>query len=125
MKVLFQSYLDKVSTLKDGSLKVTLHTQELDATDSAALFGLRNQLGWSLLSTNDINEEDIPDEPAKDFREQKSQSQRLRAVLYVYWQQQGSTGSYDQFYQNQMERFIDQVKEQLDSEVGTTARRAQ
>ena len=46
--------------------------------------------------------------------EGKTKSQRMRGVLFVLWQQQGSQGEYTQFYGNYMEKLIDNIKSNLD-----------
>lgn len=44
----------------------------------------------------------------------KTQSQRLRAVLFRQWEQWGSVGEFDTFYRNEMKRIIDQEKDKLE-----------
>ena len=38
---------------------------------------------------------------------------RLRACLYVAWEQAGKPGEYEDFYRHRMERFINDVKNKL------------
>lgn len=112
----FQAYMDKITTLKDNSFKVVLHTQELSADDGALLLRLRNQLGWALFAPHELTGADIPPEAPKAFATDKTPSQRLRNVLFVYWKQCGSHGDFDGFYRQQMEQFIEWVKERLHAE---------
>ncbi len=43
----------------------------------------------------------------------KTPSQRLRASLYVLWEQRGSKGDFEEFYEDQMEKFIKRIKQEL------------
>lgn len=44
----------------------------------------------------------------------KTQSQRLRATLYVLWEQEGKQDSFDDFYRGKMESIIEWIKGKLD-----------
>jgi len=45
---------------------------------------------------------------------EKTQSQRLRAALYILWEQQKKNDiEFEEFYKIQMERFIQAVKDRL------------
>jgi len=113
-KVLMPAQLSSVNTLKDRSIKLTFTTRELGGDDSATLFNLAHGEGWLLFSANDdVAEADVPLEKADPMIGQKSQSQRLRGVIYVLWEQRGRSGSYEDFYRSYTERLIEQIKEQL------------
>lgn len=113
--VTLQAILSNVSTRKDGSLKLVYETQELNARDGAALLDMRNRIGWLLFAADQIQDEDIPDEKLNSEMDgDKSPSQRLRAVLFVFWKRRGGQGTFNDFYRSQVERWIDQVKERLD-----------
>jgi hypothetical protein len=45
--------------------------------------------------------------------EGKSPSVRLRAVMHVWWVQQGSVGDSETFYRTKMEAIISQIKDKL------------
>ena len=88
--------------MKDGSLKITLVTRALDPNTMAEIF-------YSLNS--EVVQIDIPEET-----DDKSPSQRLRAVLYVLWEQQWKErfSTFALFYAHYMEKIIDQIKEKLE-----------
>jgi len=65
-----------------------------------------------LWSPNKIQVEDLPKEQAEE--NQKTAAQRLRATIFVWWQQQGGQGDFEVFYRQQMEKLIDMVKTKLD-----------
>jgi len=94
--------IDKVSTQKDGSLKITLTTRELSVQEIAEIF---------LSANKEIAVIDVP-EPTE--KEEKSPASRMRAVFYRLWEQKGKPlQSFEIFYRSEMERLIDFLKEKL------------
>lgn len=107
--------LDKITTLKDGSVKLVFETQELSAQMAANLLEQRNQQGWLIFAPSNSTVT-VPDEPPPEFKADKTPSQRLRAVLFVLWKQEGSKADFDAFYRGKMERMIDWVKDKLEGD---------
>ena len=95
--------IDKITTLKDWSIKITLITPELDAQTMAELF---------LSVNNQVISVDIPE----DISEQKSKSQRLRAVLYRVWENKykDKYNTFELFYNSEMERILEHYKDKID-----------
>lgn len=114
MQVQVTATLEKAPTLKDGSLRLTFETQELDTDNCVSLFQMRLQFGWLLFSPN--KEEQAPlDEPTPQD-ENKTPSQRLRACIYRYWQAHGESKiDFDSFYRSQIETYISRIKSLLDA----------
>lgn len=110
----FPGVVQSVRTLQDGTIKLDIHTPELVPDEMAHLFGLIRKSGWLLISPNRIEEKDIPDVDAPTEAGDKTPSQRLRAVLFVLWEQQRAKGDFDGFYRRAMEHMINQVKEKLE-----------
>lgn len=104
--------LTSVAFTADGGLRLTFHTQELTAEEKVIASQYHQQFGWLLFKANEFSTEDIPKDEASD--EGKSPSQRLRAVLFVAWQQRGAKGDFESYYRRQMQRITDRVKEALD-----------
>lgn len=94
--------VDKVTTMKDDSVKITLITRALTPQQMAELFFSVNKE----ILTIDIEEE------AKEW---KSPSQRLRAVLYRLWEQSDKTTypEFEVYYRAKIERIIESLKEKL------------
>lgn len=114
MKVLLPASLTKVETRADRSIKLVFETREL-GEDSVTLFKLAHSEGWLVFSpTDDIEDTDIPDEKADSMTGTKTQAQRLRASLFVLWQQRGAKGDFENYYKSMTEKFIETVKEKLD-----------
>lgn len=110
------AFLEKVTTLKDGSVRILFETQELDVTSCTNLFQMRQALGWLVFAPQSLKEVEILDEPVRSFKEEKTPSQRLRAVLFVLWKQLGSKGVFNDFYEKKMGGFVESVKEYLNPE---------
>lgn len=118
--VIFEGGVNKVSTLADGSLSINIHTQELDTDTMTRIFNLRKSPGMVLISSDDISkaEVDAVSEFTTNFEvgKTKSPSQRLRAVLYRVWEQEGEPRGYKDFavfYASYMERIINEYKSYL------------
>ena len=94
--------IDRVSTMKDDSVKISLITRALTPQQMAELFFSVNK---EILAV-DIDEE---------VKEWKSPSQRLRAVLYKLWENSDKTTypEFELYYKGKMERIIDTLKEKI------------
>jgi len=95
--------VDKVSTLKDGSVRISLVTRALTPQQMAELF-------------YNVNKEVLTIDIEEDIKDSKSSSTRLRNTLYVLWNEQGDKKVYPEFelyYKAKMERIIDTVKDKL------------
>ena len=95
--------LDKITTLKDWSLKITLVTRELAPKQMAELFFHLNK---------EILTVDVPTDTTE---EPKSKGQRLRAVLYRLWEQEWKQkfDSFELYYNHVMEKLINMYKDKL------------
>jgi len=114
MKIQFPATIEKAETRSDRTLKLTLGTAKELGNDTATVFSLVHSEGWFVYSSNDdITEADVPTEKAESGTHAKSSSQRLRAVIFVYWQQNGKSGNFEDYYRTQMEKLIEGVKEKL------------
>ena len=104
--------LTRIAYLKDRGLSLGFSTNELTDQEKVIAGSFHGKFGWLCFSENQIAEADIPKGPAEDSA--KTPSQRLRAVLFVYWKQLGESGDFEDFYRKQVDRIIDAVKAKLD-----------
>jgi len=85
----FGAAIEGVSTRKDKTLTVRLGTQELPGEIAGQLFGMQNAFVYVALKEEDFGRDEIEALEAleadaiEDHR--KTQSQRLRAVLFLNW----------------------------------------
>ena len=115
-KQIFQvsTIIDKISTLKDGTIKITLVTQELNKEEMAVLFGLNNVQAWTAICPTAMREKDIKIDESKEFPNQKSLSQRLYNALFVLYQKKGGKPEeFENFRQVKMTNIIEQVKKMI------------
>jgi len=105
------AFLTKTNPLKDRSMSITFHTQELSTEEKVAVINYLDQQGWLLFRENEIKEEDVPQKDSEV--EQKSQSQRIRACLFLLWKQNGEKGIFQEYYTMQTEKIINHLKDKL------------
>lgn len=99
----------------DRSYKITFETRELSGTEVAILADNYQGEGQLVFKPNgDVSDADIPS--GNGDAGVKSPSQRLRAVLYIFWRQRGEKGDFNAFYKTQVEKMIDLVKDKLTEE---------
>lgn len=105
--------LEGVSTLKDGSLSLRFYTQELSAEQKTEILNTAQSFGWLVFSESENT--DIPEEEVRRDIGGKTPSQRLRAVLFVLYQQSGQIDiTFEQFYAQKMNALIKQLKTKLE-----------
>lgn len=99
----------------DRSWKLQFETRELSGEEVKLLADNFQGEGWLMFKPNgDVALEDIPKERADSGV--KSQSQRLREVIYILWKQKGEKGDFETYYRVSLERLIEYIKEQLTPE---------
>lgn len=108
----------KVSSMSGRSLRLQVDTQEnLSDEQMSKIMSLFDKYGYFCFLADDreIDTLDLIDIPPLKKREEdnKSPAQKLRAVLYVFWSQNGEQGDFEVFYRSKMDKFINAVKEKL------------
>lgn len=106
--------LGGISTKSDGSLSLRFSTQEMNDEDIQTILKYRNAFGWLLFQEQEHKAEDIELEAVRRDTGGKSPSQRLRNSLYVLYQQSTDQSiTFEQYYAQQMEKVIENVKSRL------------
>lgn len=107
----------KLETMSDGGIRIVMDTQEItNPEDLSKLFRLKkNAVGWLLFKPTELVKEDIPEYDPASFEEEKTPSQRLRAVMYVYHKQvlKRPDSEFDGYYRKYYEDRISSFKEKL------------
>jgi hypothetical protein len=107
--------VENITTRKDNTVKLTLGTQELSPSKAGEAFTLLNKMAMCYLSAKEVSQREIDqvDKLDTDFGG-KTQSQRLRNVLFLLHQQDNEGFSqFDAYYKFKTEKIIDQLKEKL------------
>lgn len=120
-KLVLPVSIETIATRHDGSVKIVMGTYELNTQSAVKLFDLRKSEALMYLSSDNISQEEL--DALDGFKldaektDGKTPSQRLRAVLYVYWKQHKQKDiEFDIFYLKYMNRTIDRIKDKLDAE---------
>ena len=96
--------VNKLTTLKDGAVKIELITRELPPQELAELFYSVNK---------EVVHIEIPDE----IEGEKTKAQRLRAVLYKVWETNSTIhdkfSTFALYYDHRMEQIIESHKEYI------------
>lgn len=106
--------INSIRAKVDGSLGLTISTPELTPTYKAGIMELQGINIDLFMQPLDSEPEDII-KIDKDL-EQKTLSQRLRAVLFIEWKQKGEIGDFKSFYDERMLKYIDHAKSKLEPE---------
>ncbi len=115
MKIILECQIDGIASKVDGTVTIKIGTQELDKNAAGDLFGLRGKHCKVLISDSNITEmeaELVDKTQLVSGKKHKTESQRLRAVLFLYAQQKGVDPEVD--YKAIMNGLIDHYKSKLD-----------
>ena len=111
------SQITKITTLFDKTIRLTVDCQELSPEDATKLFSLYDKLGWFCFKDTPISEQDLIDIPetTPEFKGKKTPSQRIRATLYVLWEQKYRKDypEFEIFYKVKAEQIIQFLKNKL------------
>lgn len=114
MKIILPASLNPISRRKDKSVKLSLETRELSHEELLTLMSLEGAEMWLCLAPNE-NEIEIPEENAEV--DEKSVSERLRNILFVWFKQDIEAGKFvglfETFRKNKMESIIEGIKTKL------------
>lgn len=104
-QLLLPAMLNNFTPKKDGSITIKFDSRELSAEEYLMILGFRNTEGWLQFSQNqDMKAPDIDAE-----LDLKSQSQRLKDALYVYYKDESRVTTFNSFYNENMEKIIQLV----------------
>lgn len=106
----FQGAVAGLSTRADKSLTVRLETPSLTSEEKMLVMELQDipcNVSFEPLEGYEVTKE------IKTDLSRKTQSERIRAVLFVYWSQLGEPGEFSAFYETETEKYINAVKMRL------------
>lgn len=107
-----QAIIEGIRAKKDRSLGLTITTPELSVKEKALFMELQS-INVNLLITPS-------DEPkAEEYKvdtdlEQKSQSQRMRSVIFILWKQDPKGKEFPDYYRDKMEKLIQYLKDKIE-----------
>lgn len=115
--ILLPAQIETITTRKDKTVKITLGTQELTPAQAAEIFQLNQKFCYTAIKeeTFQADEVDAIESLKTDLESEKTPSQRLRAILYVNYQQKPEGyKDFTTYYQAKMERICEHYKSKLE-----------
>lgn len=116
--IILPAILESYRSLKDKSVKVIFETNELTPEQVMGIAGNLQQFGYLAFKNEPFKnkEKEVLENLRSDFEDTgKTPSQRLRAVLYVSWEQKPEGyQTFEDYYRSKMELIIDHYKNKLD-----------
>lgn len=115
MKALLSATVEGIRTRKDRTLAITIGTQEMAPDKAGELLAMAGNLVAVYIADKGISQQEIDrvDEADIDLPG-KSQSQRLRSVLYVLFTQDAEGfQTYDDYYHAKTEKIIEHLKAKI------------
>ena len=91
MKIILPAVLNPISRRKDKSVKISVETREMTPEETLTLMAMEGEEMWLCLAPNE-NELETPEENAEV--EEKTPSQRMKAVIYILYKQEFDSGKY-------------------------------
>ena len=104
-------------SLMDGTMRLTVDLQELPPDKASQVLSILNKVGFFTFSFNsEFTEEEARflEQLDKAVSGDKSQSKRLRSVLFlVHKSNGGDESSFEEFYNKETEKIIEHYKAKL------------
>ena len=110
--------IEGINTRSDGTLKVAIGTNELPPADAAKLLELHRKFCYVAIKPEDFGRSELEaiETAEADFIDdnRKTESQRLRDVLFVNWKNDSKGhATFKAYYFAEMERIIGHYKSKL------------
>lgn len=107
-----QAIIEGIRSKKDRSLGLNLSTPELTIQEKALFMEMQGiNVSIQITPIDEPTEEDY--KIATDL-DQKSQSQRMRSVLYILWNQGDKSKDFADYYRDQTEKIIEYLKQKIE-----------
>lgn len=109
-----QGVITSITSKQDRSLGLRVTTPELSPQEKAVFMecqGLNLDISFTPL---DFESHEVME--VKSEVDSKTPSQRLRSVLFVLYDQEGRPGEFSEYYNQKMNKIIDQLKSRIEAE---------
>jgi len=106
------SVIKSVRSKVDGSLGISMDTPELAVEEKAEIMRLQGVNSAVKIMPMDTEPEGTIE--IKTDLNTKTQSQRIRSVLYLLWRHEGMVGEFREYYQKKTEKYLDFLKAKLE-----------
>jgi hypothetical protein len=115
MNIITAGELSGIRSLKDSTISLSFHLQEMSSEDAGRLFSLSNKYVKIYLTTDNVTDVAIKlvDEQPIDI-ESKSPSKRMRDIFFRLWEQDKSGyEDFELFYRWRMNQLCEHLKAKL------------
>ena len=106
-----QAIITGIRAKVDKSLGLTISTPELKNLEKAEFMELQ---GIKTELTIEPLDEKVETYEVKKEMGSKTQGQRIRAIIYLLWKQDGEKGDLDTYYREKTEKYINFLKEKIE-----------
>jgi hypothetical protein len=100
--------ITSITAKQDGSLGLRVSTPELTSEEKVAVMAIQG-INIDLLITP-LDSAPAETVEIKGDVNSKSQGQRIRAVLFLLWKQDGEKGLFEEYYHQKTEKYIEYLK---------------
>lgn len=108
-----QAIIEGIRSRKDGSLGLSVSTPELSFEEKAMFMELQGVNVGLLVEPSD--EEKIEVHQVDADINHKSQSQRIRAILFILWKQNSEGTDFESYYMKKTEQIIEILKAKIEN----------
>lgn len=109
--------IEKITTMKDKSLRLQVETQELNPSDKGIVMSMHEQQGVFIFVPQEveISESDLDDLPNFTMdKDEKSPGQILRGRMFVYYKEKNKTkDGFFQWYATALEKIGQEYLDRL------------
>lgn len=114
--IIISAIIESVATRADGTVKVTLGCQEMNASRAGELMTFNRKLAAVYVSQKETIAQKVIDQvdAVDPVMPTKTHSQRMRNVLYRMWEHSPEQfKDFDSYYKYKMDKFIEELKQNL------------
>lgn len=114
--ILISAILENITTRKDNTLKIVLGTQEMSGGKAGELFAQMNKLIAIYFSPKEaVSDAELSQVDAINVEfKGKTQSKRIRDVLYILFMQDNQGfKDFDSYYRHETELYIETLKSNI------------
>lgn len=118
--IIIPAQIEGISTRSDKTLKLVIGTQEMPPNEAGRLFGMNQRMAYIAIKEEAFQQSEIDavEQLSVNPEDTKNRtpSQRLRAILYVLWNENNEGHpTFDSFYSQKIEKIITHFKDRLDA----------
>lgn len=110
--------LENYSPRKDKTVSLRFSTQEMSSAQIVQIHERLEKFGVMYFKCSErLSESELKELEQMDvdvYDEPKSQSKRIRSVLYLLWKQEGEVGTFAEYYRIKTDKYIEFLKDKLD-----------